>query len=241
MVGRHQSQRTRRAVGSTTLAAILIVAFAAGAATIFVISRGSGESVTVSTSSATSTTATLATSTGAPSPASGLELSLTLNSTAPSKGEGVNATVEEMNPGTAPLNVSSSDKWPVQGLAVGPCGTMNQPIGLAVLSGNYDLSNVSSGKALQIYNPGVYACPMILSSIRSYVFQPSSDNATVFGSCQSNANGCFSEAVAASISVGGYWTGNSFTNFPSGVYTVVAGDEWGGLAILHFTVGGGAA
>jgi hypothetical protein len=38
----------------------------------------------------------------------------------------------------------------------------------------------------------------------------------------------------------GYWASNevgaAFTNFGPGVYTVVAGDEWGALVVLHFTV-----
>jgi hypothetical protein len=41
----------------------------------------------------------------------------------------------------------------------------------------------------------------------------------------------------------GYWTkdstddyNSSFSNFNPGVYTVVAGDEWGALVVVHFTV-----
>lgn len=197
---------------------------------------GSQQSGT-STSTVSSSTA----STLVESPASGLGLSLTLNSTALSAGQAFNATVVETNTGTATLNVSASDDWPIQGLTLGPCGTQNRPIGFAVFSRDYDLSNVSSGKVLQIYNPAVVACPMILSGIGSYEFQPSSDNATVFGSCQPDAAGCFSETVDATLSLDGYWSGSALTPFPAGAYTVVAGDEWGGLAILHFTVAGNQA
>jgi hypothetical protein len=38
----------------------------------------------------------------------------------------------------------------------------------------------------------------------------------------------------------GYWTGAAPNatqqNFEPGVYTVVAGDEWGALVVVHFTV-----
>ena len=34
----------------------------------------------------------------------------------------------------------------------------------------------------------------------------------------------------------GYWNGSTITDFEQGVYTVVAGDEWGALVVLHFTV-----
>lgn len=81
---------------------------------------------------------------------------------------------------------------------------------------------------------------MVLAGIDTFVFQASSDNATIFGSCQSSG-GCLTESVDASIAANGYWSGDSFTSFPSGVYTVVAGDEWGGIAILHFTVAGAGA
>jgi hypothetical protein len=187
--------------------------------------------------STTYTVSSAATSTSARSPGGGLELSLTLNTTNLSAGRGVAATVYEMNAGTAPVNVSASADWPVHGLAVGPCGSLNYPVGLAVLSGNYDVSNASSGVALQIYRPGVASCPMILAGIVSFVFQASSDNATIFGGCQpAGPSGCLSETVNSTVSFSGYWSGGAFNAFPNWVYTVVAGDEWGGLAILHFAV-----
>ena len=106
-----------------------------------------------------------------------------------------------------------------------------------MLSGNYDITNVSSGKALQIYQPGAYNCPGILAGIGSYAFQASSDNATIFGSCQvGGSGGCISERVNSMVLFNGHWSGNVFMGFPSGICTVVAGDEWGDLVILHFAV-----
>jgi hypothetical protein len=46
------------------------------------------------------------------------------------------------------------------------------------------------------------------------------------------------------IGLKGYWTNDSvsqFNNFDPGVYTVIAGDEWGALVILHFTVSNATA
>jgi hypothetical protein len=34
----------------------------------------------------------------------------------------------------------------------------------------------------------------------------------------------------------GYYVGGSFKSFDPGVYTVVGGDEWGGIVLLHFVV-----
>jgi hypothetical protein len=218
---------------------VLVVVALAGAASVFVIENGSGGAL--QTPSSTHTTASFTTSTGAKSPAGGLELSLTLNTTDVSSGQGIAATVDEANSGTAPINVSASSNWPIQGLAIGPCGSLNYPVGLSVFRGNYDAANVSSAKALQIYRTGISACPMILAGIGSFEFQASSDNATIFGGCQPASGGCLSETINSTVSFNGYWNGSALTSFPSGVYTVVAGDEWGGIAILHFTVGGSAA
>jgi hypothetical protein len=222
----------RTATSSATGVAVLVVVAIVVASTVLLVATGVVGPPPTSMSTSTATFS--ATSIGAQSSNNGLELTLTLNSSKISTGQGIAATVEETNTMTTPDNVSAAADWPVGDLAIGPCGSLNTPVGIAVLSGNYDLSNVSSSSALQIYEPGAYACPMILSGISSYVFQASSDNATVFGSCQPSA--CLNETVSATVSVSGYWNGNSFTSFPSGVYTVVAGDEWGGIAILHFEV-----
>lgn len=241
--GYSSAGRSRRALGTASLAAIVVVVAIVGVASILVVAIGMGTS-TVSSTSTTSTSSTsststytgAATSTSATSPASGLELSLALNGTRISTGEEITATAVEVNTLTTTDNVSAAKDWPIGNLAVGPCGQLNSPVGIAVLSGNYDAANVSSAKALQIYNPAVYACPAILSNIEGFLFQPSSDNATVYGSCGSAA--CFNETASATVSVDGYWTGepSTFTTLPTGIYTVVAGDEWGGIAILHFTV-----
>jgi hypothetical protein len=220
------------------LAVALVLVALAGAASVFIIESGSGGLQTSSTQAVQS----FRMSTSAKSPASGLELSLQLNTTDVRAGQGVAATVDEANTETAPINFSATADWPMQGLAVGPCGSLNYPVGVVVLRGNYDVANVSSAKALQIYRPGISACPMILAGIGSFGFQASSDNATIFGGCQgAGSGGCMTETINSTVSFSGYWSGGVLTRFPSGIYTVVAGDEWGGIAILHFVVSGNAA
>jgi hypothetical protein len=239
LVEGYSARKLRRATSAATWVVVLVVAALAVAASVFVVEGGTGA---LQTSSTHTTSSSLTTSTSAKSPASGLELSVTLNITDVSPGRGVAVTVDEENPGDAPLNVSASADWPIQGLAVGPCGPLNYPVGLAVLRGNYDVANVSSAKALQVYRPGIAACPMILSGIGSFEFQASGDNATIFGGCQSSGGGgCLSETINSTVSFDGYWNGGALTSFQSGVYTVVAGDEWGGIAMLHFVVTGNAA
>ncbi|HUK75139.1 MAG TPA: hypothetical protein VLU99_05045 [Nitrososphaerales archaeon] len=247
MVARYSARRSRPALGTAAWAAVLVVVALAGVASVLVVEEGgaasqhSSTSVTssMSTTASTSMTSTSSagvSSTSATSAANGLELFLGLNASSVSAGQWITATVVETNTLTTPNNVSAAAEWPVANLAAGPCGHMNEPVGIAVLRGNYDAGNVTSGSALQVYQPGVTMCPMILAAITGYLFQPASDNASVLGSCQSGP--CFNETISASVSASGYWTGtgSALTNFPAGVYTVVAGDEWGGVAIVHFTV-----
>jgi hypothetical protein len=232
---RRRKRAARVALSPAALIVILILALVAGVSSLFLVqdigllSQPHPDHYKVSSA---------ATTTRVVSPGgSGLQLSLDLNVTDLSSGRAIGATAEELNTGSAPLNISSSSShWPIRGLAVGPCGTVNYPVGLAVLKGYYGNSNITSGTPLQIFKPGAYSCPAFLS-IKGFVFQAGSEDATIsVGSCQPGS--CMTEVVDPSISFGGYWrNGSSFTSFPSGIYTVVAGDEWGGLSILHFAVG----
>jgi len=46
--------------------------------------------------------------------------------------------------------------------------------------------------------------------------------------------------MTAKVTASGFWAGSrpnaTFSNFIPGSYTVVGGDEWGALVILHFTI-----
>jgi hypothetical protein len=81
---------------------------------------------------------------------------------------------------------------------------------------------------------------MILADISSYVFQPLSDTAAVFQMSESTAVSTMEMNTEFEPAPTGYWASNNvgatFTNFEPGVYTVVGGDEWGALVVLHFTV-----
>jgi hypothetical protein len=165
---------------------------------------------------------------------SGLNLSLSLGSTLVSPGQAVSIGIDEWNTLSTENTVPSASNWPLQGLTLGPCGTLNLPIGIEIAQGFYTSSNISSAQPLRLSAPGVYFCPAMFS-ISSYAFEPSSDAAGVAGLCGSNQ--CFKENISSTTSNAGYWTpASTFSNFTAGEYTVVGGDEWGALAILHFTV-----
>jgi hypothetical protein len=172
---------------------------------------------------------------------SGLSLSLYLDSKTYQQGQQVNIAVYEKNTLKTTNIIAASAKWPLSRLGVGPCGTFNYPFGFAIFQGNYTAANVSSATPLQIYQPATYTCPMIIGDISSYVFQSLSDTASVFQVSESTA--VFNNMeMNTEFEPGprGYWASNNigaaFTLFDPGVYTVVAGDEWGALVVVHFTV-----
>jgi hypothetical protein len=166
-----------------------------------------------------------------------LSLSLSINSTSLHPGDQISVTIDEKNTLTIENNVPAANGWPVQGLNVGPCGTVNYPFGISIVQEYYDTKSVASVTPLRLYDPNaIYHCPDILAGITSYDFQPSSDNANIYTSYNSEP---LTIAMTAEVSAKGFWSPGSkstFSNFTPGIYTVVAGDEWGALIVLHFIV-----
>ncbi len=167
---------------------------------------------------------------------SGLKLTLSLNSIAFQTGDEVAVTISEENTLSSENNVPVADLWPVRGLSVGPCGVVNYPFGVAILQGDYDAESVADVMLLVLYNPdAVYYGPCVLAGIVSSTFHPLSDTADIYTEYDSMP---VALDMSAGVNVKGYWSGSSsaYSNFAPGVYTVVGADEWGTLAILHFTV-----
>jgi len=165
----------------------------------------------------------------------GIRLDLSVNSTSLKPGDKITITISESNLRLVLNEVRAASAWKLQGLSLGPCGTVNRPIGFAIFKGNYTRENLSAKHPLQLYQPGAYFCPMILSRINSYVFEPLSNLADVEG---------FKLQIEDQTQVAGAWCEPilpfpglaTFHPFSPGVYTVVGGDEWGDLIVLHFTV-----
>ena len=160
--------------------------------------------------------------------ANGLSLSLSLDSTTYQPGQQLTIVIDEINTLSKTNKVYTADKWPLTGLSVSPCGTLNYPFGVSIFQGNYTTANVSSAMPLTLFYPGeLHGCPMILSGISSYVFQPLNDVAALY---QISNTEPFIEKINTEVQTTG------LTDADSGVYTVVAGDEWGNMVVLHFTV-----
>ena len=164
---------------------------------------------------------------------SDLNLGLSLNSIVIGAGNGVSVQIDEKNPTDRGILVSTANDWAVPGLTLGQCGTLNDPFGVGILPGYYTSENVSAASTLTLYPPGTYNCPGILSGITGYSFEGTSNIAGIMQG-QDSTPALF-QHMDVNVTASGYWT-TTFHLFSPGYYTVVGGDEWGTLIILHFLV-----
>lgn len=78
--------------------------------------------------------------------------------------------------------------------------------------------------------------PMILLGIREYDFHPLSSSADIYGNCTPAV--CLTSDISVDAVVRGSWgiqpVASKYQNLAPGVYTVMAGDEWGNLEFLYF-------
>ena len=190
---------------------------------------------TYATSPTTTTSATANSSTA--SSINGLSLSLSLDGTTYQPGQEIAITVDEKNVLSTINDVTATTNLPSEFMSGYP-NDPSFPLGLAVLRGNYIGSNYSTVTPLIIYNPGEVYIGTTATAPTSYSFNPGIGVATLNGGDYNSSNAiCI--WLHIEISVNGYWPNNASTtstNFEPGVYTVVAGDEWGALVVVHFTV-----
>ena len=164
----------------------------------------------------------------------GLELKLDLATSSLTGGLSVN--IQEENLLDRVNNVTASDQWkiPPANLAGYYVGGI---LGLAIYQGAIDLGSLSTAKPLPLIEPGLMInCPYC-SSLRYYLFQPLSDNATAPPGDTFPYYSNSSVQVFLNDTFSGYWTGSTqFVYFPSGTYTVAAFDQWGQVALSQFEV-----
>jgi hypothetical protein len=152
----------------------------------------------------------------------GLTLSLSLDSTTYKPGQTVGMAIDEHNPLSTIVDVPVSDNRVYDYLTMGGCGTEGGYFGIAIFKGSYTTANISEGTPLAFWNYSITTpCPTTKTPPNGYHFQPLGD------------------AFVEMNFLNGYWIGNpvaKLTNFTPGVYTVIAGDEWGASMFIHFTV-----
>lgn len=167
---------------------------------------------------------------GPASDPSGVRITAFLSATTVAQNQTIRVIVTEQNDLPVTNVLPLSEDWRVQNLSMGPCWSDAVfPFGIALYQGRYGIDNISSARPLEIYAPGVYSCPDLKGG-DSITFAPL-------------------QAVTDFVDLRGYWT-EGFTASPGGFfegvlhpflpgeYTLVAGDEWGHLQILHFQVMG---
>ena len=248
----HASRKALSTAATVSLVLVTIGAAVLGGYLSLGLGAGTASNVSINvvtfpiTTFAASSTSYYASSTEATNNASGLQLELYTSSSAFYPGQKISVNITEYNTLSKINVVSAARNWPIQGLSLGPCGG-NLPVGIEVFYGYFSPTNISSGlsnETVQFYKPGVYYCPAMFN-ISSYAFQPRSANASWYPVCTGNdlnSAGC-SVPASATISFNGSWTrggalgqGSFLKNLSPGTYTIVGGDEWGGVVMLHFEI-----
>lgn len=174
----------------------------------------------------------------------GLELLLSVNSTEIPSEDAINISTWVLNTRPTANNLTAANDWPIHGLTSGLCGQEWYPAGMAVFRGNYVLGNLSDGRPLSLWplTGCVVELPLVIN-VTSFSFLPKDDIA--------NYSGYFSNALPNAtkgesytrIDLSGTVFAANGTGFYSSLdsalpsnYTLVAGDEWGQITMLHFEV-----
>ena len=106
------------------------------------------------------------------------------------------------------------------------------PIGVGLMSGHEVMNNLSQGR---YSTPWAYSCTSASANFLYFVFSPG--NSTAIAGEASSERGYPQSSVSKIVDIV-----QTVTLVPSqyslapGKYTIVAGDEWGGVALIYFTV-----
>lgn len=174
----------------------------------------------------------------------GLSLTLSMNSTLIRPGQAIKVAVSLFNELPEVNNVSWTSNWKLNAFT----NTSNphslgiacfSPANILVFHGFYDNTNVSSAiNPLEVGYMPFHSC--FNTNYSLYLFQPTSTYANVsFTNPPNYDNALYMSASTAIIGYCNYATDGSgvcLSGFPAGTYTIVAGDEWGQIVILHFEV-----
>jgi hypothetical protein len=185
----------------------------------------------------------------------GLELDMTLNSTQINQNGSVLVSIASYNILNDQNNVTPAFNWATKGLTLPGCGINRDqlPIGLGVIKGYFIASNISQAYQKDYilnftkppYSPycgiNIYASDLKydLFNSNSDIFYP-----IPYQNCPPSPCAAIPPITAnVTVSVSGNWTFTTvpmpvplLNSFTPGVYTIVGGDEWGDLAMLHFAV-----
>ena len=171
----------------------------------------------------------------------GLVLSLEVGSTDYHPGDTISITLDEINTLAKNNLIPAADLWTDKNLILGFSTNVTlsiYPFGLSILQGDYNESDYAAVVPLEsFYDMNAIYLGGPPEQMISYDFEPSSDVAVP----KVYQSGDFSPiSMIHTNTVTGFWVGTwghaIYSDFTPGTYTIVGGDEWGAIAILHFTV-----
>jgi hypothetical protein len=172
--------------------------------------------------------------------AGGLRLDLTI--VANQTFGGVTVSVDEYNPLTHPVNLSVGSGWPVSPPSeLRDTCSSNYIAAFAIYKGNYDAKNFTSATPLALDSPQAFGICPSPSPGASFSFAAESSHVSI---SPGNPPFTFAKFANASITdnIVGYYTGTryqaQFNQFDPSMYTLIAMDGWGQIALLHFDVKG---
>ena len=160
----------------------------------------------------------------------GYTLNLVLNTSRLAPGERLALDAWINNTGKAINQLPAQQEWPIPNVTDAPCGAV-LPIRIGILSGYYSVENVSLGQFLQLSFASV-SCPAtaVSGTPQYFLMQPLSSQTIL-----QSSSGVGEFDISVSCTTGSYVVNASEIRF-SGVFTAVAMDEWGDLALTHFIV-----
>lgn len=177
--------------------------------------------------------------------AQGLQLNLSVNSTTATSNGAFTITISDTNTLGVTNNLPRQDNWALGALANSACPSVDSsPLSVAVFKGVYSATNISSAQNVPLLPPGItFFCPS--RDYSHFVFEPKSSIATATGNSAPNG---VKFTMTTTITLRDYYNGvqlvpgsnmtsaSQFSHLPVGPYTLVAGDEWGDMALVQLTV-----
>jgi hypothetical protein len=166
---------------------------------------------------------------------SALKLYMSTDSDIIQPGKPIGITISVNNTLATPVDIPAQNNWSYPNVSTGPCQTINY--GISILDGFYDKNNVTQGKILNLFDPGIM-CPVVQETAKVYEFQPNSGDVKQVQCKPIEGLQCSTEPyqMGQNYKFNGYWDSGTVQPFKSGIYTLVGADEWGHVAIQHFVV-----
>lgn len=158
----------------------------------------------------------------------GYTLNLTLNATRLVSAESLELDAWINNTGKGINQLPALQEWPIGNVTDEPCGAV-LPIRVGILSGYYDVENVSLGRFLQLSFASV-SCPETASegTPQYFLVQPLSSQTIM-----QSSGGVEEFDISIACTARSYVVNSTEIGF-RGVFTAVALDEWGDLTLTHF-------